>query len=54
MMNLNYQIAHILCQIFKIILNIIKKHKILTTIFPIHVCINKTNNRLAFKIKKWI
>ena len=30
---------------------IIKKHEILTTIFPIHVYINRINNRLVFKIK---
>ena len=30
---------------------IIKKHKILTTIPPIHVYINRTNNRLVFEIK---
>ena len=30
---------------------IIKKHETLTTIPPIHVCINKINNRLVFKIK---
>ena len=30
---------------------IIRKHEILTTIPPTHVCINRINNRLAFKIK---
>ena len=30
---------------------IIKKHEILTTIPPIHVHINRINNRLVFKIK---
>ena len=30
---------------------IIKKHETLTTIPPIHVCIDKINNRLVFKIK---
>ena len=30
---------------------IIKKHEILTTFPPIHVYINKINNRLVFKIK---
>ena len=30
---------------------IIKKHVTLTTIPPIHVCINRINNRLVFKIK---
>ena len=30
---------------------IIKKHETLTTISPIHVSINRINNRLVFKIK---
>ena len=30
---------------------IIKKHEILTTIPPIHVCINRIKNRLVFKRK---
>ena len=30
---------------------IIKKQETLTTIPPIHVCINRINNRLVFKIK---
>ena len=30
---------------------IVKKHETLTTIPPIHVYINKINNRLVFKIK---
>ena len=33
---------------------IIKKHETLTTIFPIHVYINRIKNRLVFKIKKWL
>ena len=42
----------ILCQICKIILSTsLKKHEILTTIPPIHVYINRINNRLMFKIK---
>ena len=32
---------------------IIKKHETLTTIPPIHVYINRINNRLAFKLKDW-
>ena len=42
----------ILFQIFKIILNIsiIKKHETLT-ITPIHIYINRINNKLVFKIK---
>ena len=31
--------------------NIIKKHKTLTAIPPIHVYINRVNNKLVFKIK---
>ena len=31
---------------------IIKKHETLTTITPIHIYINRINNRLAFEIKK--
>ena len=30
---------------------IIKKHETLTTILPIHVSINRINNRLVFKVK---
>ena len=33
---------------------IIKKHETLTAIPPIHVYINRINNRLVFKIKRWI
>ena len=33
---------------------IIKKHETLTTIPPIHVYINRINNRLVFKIKRLI
>ena len=46
MMNLNYQMVLILCQIY-----VIKKQKIVTTIPPIHVYINRINNRLVFKIQ---
>ena len=54
MMILNCQMVHILCQIFKIISNTsLKKHETLTTISPIHVYINRINNRLVFKIKDW-
>ena len=42
----------ILCQIFKIILNIsLKKHETLTVIPPVHIYINRYNKRLVFKIK---
>ena len=42
MMNLNCHMVFI-C--------VIKNHEILTTIPPIHVYINRINNRLVFKIK---
>ena len=48
MMNLNYQVALIPFQIFKIILNKSLKR---TTIPRIHVYINRIINRLVFKIK---
>ena len=52
MMNLNFQMVLILCQIFKIMSNILlKKHKTLSTIPPNNVYINRINNRLVFKIK---
>ena len=48
MMSLNYQMVLTLGQIFKIVLNIIKKH---SKIPPIHVHIKRINNRSVFKIK---
>ena len=52
MMNSNCQMVLILCQIFKIISKIsLEKCGILTTISPIHFCINRINNRSLFKIK---
>ena len=51
-MSLNYQMILILCQIFKIISNIsLKNMETLTKIPPVHVYINRVNNRLVFKIK---
>ena len=41
----------ILCQIFKIISNTSLKNETLTSVLPIHFYINRTNNRLVFKIK---
>ena len=32
---------------------IIKKHETLTTILPVYVYVNRSNNRLMFKIKDW-
>ena len=51
MMNLNFHMVLILFQIFKIIRIFHKKHETLTTIPPIHVYINRINNRLFLKIK---
>ena len=52
MMNLNCHMIITLCEILKIMLNIsLKKHETLTTIPPIHVHINRINNRLVFKIE---
>ena len=49
MMNLNYQIDHILNQIFKTILSIFYKSIIKISFKKIYV--NKTENRITFKIK---
>ena len=52
MMNLNFQTALILSQIFKFILNILlKSSKTLTSISLIHVYIDRIDNRLVFKIQ---
>ena len=51
MMSLNYQMVLILCYILKIISNISLKTESLTNISPIHIYINRINNRLVLKIK---
>ena len=52
MMNLNYQMILILCQMFKVIASTSQKnHETLTEIPPIHVYINRINTRLVLKIK---
>ena len=53
MMYLNYQMVVALCQIFMVISNISfkKKKETLTGVPAIDVYINRTNNRLVFKIK---
>ena len=52
MMYLNYKMVVPLCQIFMVISNIsFKKKETLTGVPPIDVYINRTNNRLVFKIK---
>ena len=43
--------SHSLSDIQDYIEYIIKKHEILATVPPIHVYINRINNRLVFKIK---
>ena len=51
--SLNYPMDQILCQIFKIILSIHlqKKHGEKDVNSPIGICLNKMENRIAFKIK---
>ena len=44
-------VSYYLSDVQDYIENIIKKHKRLTTLPPIHVQINKINNRSVFKIK---
>ena len=52
MMNLNYQMDLILCQIFKIISNKqLKTDETLTKIPPTYFHINRINNSSVFKIK---
>ena len=52
MMYLNYQMVVALCQIFMVVSNMsLKKNETLTGVPPIDVYINRTNNRLVFKIK---
>ena len=52
MISLNYQMVLILCQIFKFISSLSKrKPDTLTTYHPIHININRINNRLVFKTK---
>ena len=51
MTNSNYLTDHILYKIFKIILNIIKKHETLTDSSPIRIYINKIESRITCTIK---
>ena len=54
MESLNYPMDQILCQIFKIILGIPlqkKKHEEKDVNSPIGICLNKMENRIAFKIE---
>ena len=53
MMNLNYHMDCILCQIFKIILNTFKKKHGKDIDEPsVQIYVNKIENRITFKIKK--
>ena len=49
--NLNYLMNHNVYQIFKIILNLYKKHRGKTVNPSIRIYINKIENRITFKIK---
>ena len=51
MMNLDCQIVLILFYLKDYIEYIIKRHETLTSISPIHVYINRINNRLVLKIQ---
>ena len=51
MKNLNYLMDHILYQIFKIILNILKRHGEKTDNPSIRIYVNKIENKVKFKIK---
>ena len=51
MMNLIYLMDLILFLIFKIILNIIKKHETVADNPPVQTYVNKIKNRIVFKIK---
>ena len=51
MKNLNYLMDHILYQLFMIILDIFKKHGEKTVNPSIRIYINKTEDRITFKIK---
>ena len=52
MNNLNYQMDHILYQIFKISLNIsLKKHETVTHNPSIMIYVNKIENKITFEIK---
>ena len=51
MMNLDCQIVLILFYLKNYIEYFIKRHETLTSISPIHVYINRINNKLVFKIQ---
>ena len=52
--NSEFELPDVFCSVSDIqgyIEHVFKRHKTLTTIPPIHVYINRMNNRLVFKIK---
>ena len=51
MINLNYQMGHILYQIFKIILSLFQKNNEKIDDPSIRLYVNKIENRITFKIK---
>ena len=51
MITFNYLMGHILYQVFKITLSILKKHETMTDNLIIKVSINKIENKTIFKIK---
>ena len=52
MINLNYQMDRILCQIFRIILSIFKKHGEDIDEPSVQIYVNKIENRITIKIEK--
>ena len=52
MINLNYQMDRILCQIFRIILSIFKKHGEDIDEPSVQIYANKIENRITIKIEK--
>ena len=52
MINLNYQMDRILCQIFRIILSIFKKHGEDIDEPSVQLYVNKIENRITIKIEK--
>ena len=52
MINLNYLMDHILYQIFKIILNIFKKHRENSDNPSVRIYVNQIENKITLEIKK--
>ena len=54
MNSLNYLMDRILYQMFKIFFSVLlKKSKTFTDNLPVNIYVNKTENRIIFKIKAW-